>query len=109
MDGGQSHGALAMAPRERQGWITYNFEVEGLHTYVADGVRVHNDSTGPSDNFDTGVQPGQYFAETQAFQEQLSGLPASPDAQLQSSDIVAPPWETGAQPVEFVQETLNFQ
>ncbi|ETX12763.1 hypothetical protein OCH239_17275 [Roseivivax halodurans JCM 10272] len=25
-------------------WRCYNFEVEGLHTYVAGGVRVHNDS-----------------------------------------------------------------
>ncbi len=27
-----------------EGWKTYNFEVESLHTYVAGGVRVHNDS-----------------------------------------------------------------
>ncbi len=27
-----------------EGWKTYNFEVEGLHTYIAGGVRVHNDS-----------------------------------------------------------------
>ncbi len=26
-------------------WKTHNFEVEGHHTYVADGIRVHNDST----------------------------------------------------------------
>lgn len=26
------------------GWRSYNFEVEDLHTYVAGGVRVHNDS-----------------------------------------------------------------
>jgi hypothetical protein len=29
----------------REGWRTYNFEVEGLHTYVAGGVRVHNSSS----------------------------------------------------------------
>ena len=28
----------------QEGWRTYNFEVEGLHTYVAGGVRVHNHS-----------------------------------------------------------------
>jgi hypothetical protein len=33
-----------LAPRIEQGWKTYNFEVEDLHTYVAGGVRVHNDS-----------------------------------------------------------------
>src|SRR5215831_4177602 len=53
--------------------------------------------------------PVQYVAETQTVQEQLSGLPASPDAQVQSGEIVAPPWETSAQPVDFLRETLNFQ
>ena len=37
-----THGALAISEVEVQGWQTYNFEVEDLHTYVADGVRVHN-------------------------------------------------------------------
>lgn len=37
-------GAAALAPEIRRGWRTYNFEVEGLHTYVAGGVRVHNES-----------------------------------------------------------------
>jgi len=45
---GQSLGALALAPSKRSGWLTYNFEVEELHTYIAGGVRVHNDSTGPT-------------------------------------------------------------
>ncbi|MCF6327511.1 MAG: Hint domain-containing protein, partial [Devosiaceae bacterium] len=27
-----------------KGWKTYNFEVEGFHTYVAGGIRVHNHS-----------------------------------------------------------------
>jgi hypothetical protein len=39
-----SVGNSALAPRIEQGWKTYNFEVEDLHTYVAGGVRVHNDS-----------------------------------------------------------------
>ena len=39
-----TRGALALAPAA-PGWQTYNFEVEGLHTYVAGGVRVHNRST----------------------------------------------------------------
>ena len=39
-----SVGGLALAPRVEQGWKTYNFEVEELHTYVAGGVRVHNHS-----------------------------------------------------------------
>jgi Hom_end-associated Hint len=39
-----SAGNRALAPRIEQGWKTYNFEVEDLHTYVAGGVRVHNDS-----------------------------------------------------------------
>ena len=38
-----THGALALAPAI-PGWQTYNFEVEDLHTYIAGGVRVHNDS-----------------------------------------------------------------
>jgi Ca2+-binding RTX toxin-like protein len=37
-------GALAILPHALDAWATYNFEVEDLHTYVAGGVRVHNDS-----------------------------------------------------------------
>jgi len=40
----QSNGAVALAPIYKKGWKTYNFEVEGFHTYVAGGIRVHNDS-----------------------------------------------------------------
>ncbi|MBU3890840.1 DUF4214 domain-containing protein [Methylosinus sp. KRF6] len=38
-----TEGGLALAPRIEHGWRTYNFEVEELHTYIAGGVRVHND------------------------------------------------------------------
>ncbi|QFT33325.1 hypothetical protein FIV00_22735 [Labrenzia sp. THAF82] len=38
------NGNLALKPVFKQGWKTYNFEVEDFHTYVAGGVRVHNDS-----------------------------------------------------------------
>jgi hypothetical protein len=41
----RSIGATILAPEISIGWKTYNFEVESLHTYVAGGVRVHNDST----------------------------------------------------------------
>lgn len=37
-------GGLALSPVLVEGWATYNFEVEDLHTYVAGGVRVHNTS-----------------------------------------------------------------
>ena len=37
-------GGLALSPVVIEGWATYNFEVEDLHTYIAGGVRVHNDS-----------------------------------------------------------------
>ncbi len=37
-------GTTALKPSVKSGWKTYNFEVEDLHTYVANGVRVHNDS-----------------------------------------------------------------
>lgn len=33
-----------LAHRQTGAWRSYNFEVEDLHTYVAGGVRVHNDS-----------------------------------------------------------------
>jgi hypothetical protein len=39
-----SVGNRALAPQIEQGWKTYNFEVEDLNTYVAGGVRVHNES-----------------------------------------------------------------
>ncbi|TYC53802.1 DUF4214 domain-containing protein, partial [Rhodobacterales bacterium] len=38
------NGNHALAPIHKKGWKTYNFEVEDFHTYVAGGVRVHNDS-----------------------------------------------------------------
>ncbi|MCA3586050.1 MAG: hypothetical protein IOD03_20545, partial [Methylocystis sp.] len=41
---GGSDGNLALKPKEVMGWRTYNFEVSGTHTYIAEGVRVHNDS-----------------------------------------------------------------
>jgi len=37
-------GSSALAPAIEQGWRTYNFEVAGSHTYIANGVRVHNRS-----------------------------------------------------------------
>lgn len=42
----QDEHGLAIAPREVTGWRTYNFEVEGTHTYIAGGLRVHNWSIG---------------------------------------------------------------
>ena len=39
---GMSAGGTALQPEEVEGWQTYNFEVEDLHTYVAGGIRVHN-------------------------------------------------------------------
>ena len=39
-----SAGGAALKPEVRRGWRTYNFEVEDLHTYIAGGVRVHNQS-----------------------------------------------------------------
>ncbi|MGM4912785.1 hypothetical protein [Rhizobium sp. 768_B6_N1_8] len=39
---GISAGGAALQPVELDGWQTYNFEVEELHTYVAGGVKVHN-------------------------------------------------------------------
>ena len=39
-------GSSALKPEVRRGWRTYNFEVEEYHTYIAGGVRVHNDSLG---------------------------------------------------------------
>jgi Ca2+-binding RTX toxin-like protein len=35
-------GALAYAPGPQDAWGTFNFEVKGTHTYVAEQVRVHN-------------------------------------------------------------------
>lgn len=39
------NGALAYKEEVEEGWKVYNFEVEEYHTYVAGGIRVHNDST----------------------------------------------------------------
>jgi Ca2+-binding RTX toxin-like protein len=47
-------GGLALAPEAIRGWQTFNFEVEDLHTYVAGGVRVHNDSWADGVGFEWG-------------------------------------------------------
>ncbi len=39
-----AEGSAALAPLYKKGWKTYNFEVEDFHTYIAGGVRVHNQS-----------------------------------------------------------------
>jgi hypothetical protein len=54
-----SVGNAALAPRIEQGWKTYNFEVEDLHTYVAGGVRVHNASD-PAFAFDAAAFQQQF-------------------------------------------------
>lgn len=41
---GMVAGNAALKHAAVDGWQTYNFEVEDLHTYVAGGVRVHNSS-----------------------------------------------------------------
>jgi Ca2+-binding RTX toxin-like protein len=38
-------GNAALELQTAGSWITYNLEVDDLHTYIAGGVRVHNDST----------------------------------------------------------------
>ena len=35
-------GSSALAPAPTNAWTTYNFEVEDTHTYIAEGVCVHN-------------------------------------------------------------------
>lgn len=39
------NGNVVFKENVSEGWRTYNFEVERLHTYVAGGIRVHNEST----------------------------------------------------------------
>lgn len=39
-----SEGGLALTPEIKRGWKTYNFTVAVTHTYIADGIRVHNES-----------------------------------------------------------------
>lgn len=39
-----TEGGVALAPELKRGWKTYNFTVAGTHTYIADGIRVHNES-----------------------------------------------------------------
>ncbi|MFD1882096.1 hypothetical protein [Paracoccus pacificus] len=39
-----SEGGTALAPEVKRGWKTYNFTVAETHTYIADGIRVHNES-----------------------------------------------------------------
>lgn len=39
-----SEGGAALEPEVKRGWKTYNFTVAEHHTYIADGIRVHNES-----------------------------------------------------------------
>jgi hypothetical protein len=74
-----SAGNSALAPRIEQGWKTYNFEVEDLHTYVAGGVRVHNDSD-PAFAIDAGAfeqQFGHSFTGSLADMSLLGGAIAT--------------------------------
>src|SRR5215475_14065907 len=57
----ESEGANAVAPQLSEGWKTYNFEVEELHTYIAGGVRVHNDSALSADPLDRSEPDGSVF------------------------------------------------
>ncbi|MEQ1718806.1 MAG: hypothetical protein ABL907_22935, partial [Hyphomicrobium sp.] len=45
-------GGVLVRPAPIFGWRTYNFTVEGLHTYIAGGLRVHNDCVQTGDTFD---------------------------------------------------------
>jgi hypothetical protein len=49
-----STGSSALQSVFIDGWQTYNFEVEDLHTYVAGGVRVHNISAAWAHQADLG-------------------------------------------------------
>ncbi|MBB4000081.1 LysM peptidoglycan-binding domain-containing protein [Aureimonas pseudogalii] len=53
-------GNAAIAPVAVDGWQSYNIEVEGFHTYVANGVRVHNASLNYT------VQPGDTLSQIAA-------------------------------------------
>ncbi|MCV0426756.1 MAG: DUF4214 domain-containing protein, partial [Roseibium sp.] len=52
------NGNLGLKPVYKKGWKTYNFEVEDFHTYVAGGVRVHNDSWNDDKGFEAGAHTG---------------------------------------------------
>lgn len=62
-----SAGNTALAPQMTRGWRTYNFEVEELHTYIAGGIRVHNDSLTEYNNLaaNVGTVVGQNALESQ--------------------------------------------
>ncbi|SFY44115.1 hypothetical protein SAMN04244548_04867 [Paracoccus pantotrophus] len=76
--------AVAMAAGDglahsgRGAWRSYNFEVEDLHTYVAGGVRVHNDSQATIDlagnlGRSFGTQLANVLLEGESQFEQLLG------------------------------------
>ncbi|MCR9060104.1 MAG: DUF4214 domain-containing protein, partial [Rhodobacteraceae bacterium] len=62
------NGNLALKPVYKKGWKTYNFEVGDFHTYVAGGVRVHNDSWSDGRGFEFAKDDwlsGKAYAVTQ--------------------------------------------
>jgi hypothetical protein len=75
-------GALALRPEIERGWRTYNFEVERLHTYVASGYRVHNDSLGDMISADEWASPQlpEGFRQAGIGPAELRNLP-QPDQQ----------------------------
>ncbi|MEO9527302.1 hypothetical protein [Roseibium sp.] len=64
------NGNLALKPVYKKGCKTYNFEVEDFHTYVAGGVRVHNDSYNNGTGFE---YPGWEQLDGQATVELSNG------------------------------------
>ena len=75
-----SSRSLALSPMLETGWRTYNFEVAGLHTYVAGDVRVHNECTAIADLSEAtmttlkslGLAPGDFQPYTDEFGNKIA-------------------------------------
>ena len=80
-----SLGSSALAPQIRRGWRTYNFEVEQLHTYIAAGHRVHNDSIG-----DYNSLAGDLAADVHNWSRMLVQM------EIISSSVLDAPYEIGS-------------
>lgn len=72
----QSSPACDSKELEQISWETYNFEVEELHTYIAAGIRVHNDCS-PT----LVISPDQF---SNLFGHQFDGSASDIDAALQA-------------------------
>ncbi|WP_162236029.1 hypothetical protein [Devosia sp. Leaf64] len=90
-------GSLALDSFLKRGWKTYNFEVQRYNTYVAEGIRVHNQSVFTPTGLDLNV--GQTYVAQNGLEYTVN-----PDGSLTSETSGAT-----SEPTQYPQMYYNVQ